>query len=574
MENINKIYAIILDRNQGGLGEGGNCKVVAFVRDKDYINDEETIAEFFQTDSKIFSDKIFKFLPDAKINQLVEIVTTGINNTTIDGRNDYVYLKSIKKIGSLIIDIPNEYLSNGYINLEELNNYFEVNGFFNNDLGNFYICDNEKLYGPFKINSGKIQPKKDTYVHSFQYDIDDLIEVESFKFSYLIEEPKNKIDVVDCMTVSQLMDFLKNTLTIDRVDINLIKKTYENIRSINSGQTDLDKIRLERASLQLSQLILSYEELKKISSKSNEWNILVSNILKANKKQFEEEVLDEIELNIQKKESHKNELQTEIKLKHNELNKLSFDCNKLKKDIEEITSKKDDLILSIQIAAGINSTNSNRINFETNNYYEIIESHNPATLKDLDDFYDQSKHNIKNKELLKNSIYILKENKFIISNSVELTLNVIQHLGNYKIMIQNAEADWLKYSFLQENGFNLICKSAVENPEKLHFFVLQDFNIASFECYGKPIVDISNGIRSKIPGTQNIWPNNLFFILIAVDSNIDNFGFPINKTTFRNWSFLPFSGDYSYQKIQVNEGLILKDLEVYNQYPDYSDNYF
>ena len=102
-------------------------------------------------------------------------------------------------------------------------------------------------------------------------------------------------------------------------------------------------------------------------------------------------------------------------------------------------------------------------------------------------------------------------------------------------MIQNAEADWLKYSFLQENGFNLICKSAVENPEKLHFFVLQDFNIASFECYGKPIVDISNGIRSKIPGTQNIWPNNLFFILIAVDSNIDNFGFPINKTTFRNW---------------------------------------
>lgn len=574
MENINKIYAIILDRNQGGLGEGGNCKVVAFVRDKDYINDEETIAEFFQTDSKIFSDKIFKFLPDAKINQLVEIVTTGINNTTIDGRNDYVYLKSIKKIGSLIIDIPNEYLSNGYINLEELNNYFEVNGFFNNDLGNFYICDNEKLYGPFKINSGKIQPKKDTYVHAFQYDIDDLIEVESFKFSYLIEEPKNKIDVVDCMTVSQLMDFLKNTLTIDRVDINLIKKTYENIRSINSGQTDLDKIRLERASLHLSQLILSYEELKKISSKSNEWNILVSNILKANKKQFEEEVLDEIELNIQKKESHKNELQTEIKLKHNELNKLSFDCNKLKKDIEEITSKKDDLILSIQIAAGINSTNSNRINFETNNYYEIIESHNPATLKDLDDFYDQSKHNIKNKELLKNSIYILKENKFIISNSVELTLNVIQHLGNYKIMIQNAEADWLKYSFLQENGFNLICKSAVENPEKLHFFVLQDFNIASFECYGKPIVDISNGIRSKIPGTQNIWPNNLFFILIAVDSNIDNFGFPINKTTFRNWSFLPFSGDYSYQKIQVNEGLILKDLEVYNQYPDYSDNYF
>lgn len=574
MENINKIYAIILDRNQGGLGEGGNCKVVAFVRDKDYINDEDTIAEFFKTDSKIFSDKIFNKLPDIKINQLVEIIPAGINKTTIEGRNDYVYLKSIKKIGSLIIDIPNKYLSNGYINLEELNNYFEVNGFFNNDLGNFYIYDNEKLYGPFKINNGKIQPKKDTYVHSFQYVIDDLIEVESFKFSYLIKEPKNKIDIVDCMTVSQLMDFLKNTLTIDRVDINLIKKTFENISSINAGQTILDKIRLERSSLHLSQLILSYEELKKISSKSNEWNILVDKIIKENKKQFEEEILDEIELNIQKKENHKNQLQTEIKLKHNELNKLAYEFNKLKKEIEDINSKRDDLILSIQIASGINNNKESRNNYENNNYHEIIISEKPATICDLDELYDQINYNINRKNDLRNSIYILKENKFIISNSTELTLNAIQHLGNFKIMIQNAEADWLKFNFLQENGFHLISKNAIENPETLHFFVLQDFNIASFECYGKPIIDISNGIRNKIPGTQNIWPNNLFFILIAVDSNIDNFGFPINKSTFKNWCFLPHLEDYIYQKIQVEEGLSLKDLEVFNQYPDYSENYF
>jgi hypothetical protein len=574
MESIKKIYAIILDRNQGGLGEGGNCKVVAFIRDKDFINDEENIKKNFQTDCKIFSSKLFSGINNLSVNDLIEIIPLSFNTEVDDGNNYYVKHKPVKKTGNLIIDVPNEYLMANYINLNELNIYFESRGYFKNELGSFYLCDNEKLYGPFKINNGKIQPKKDTFVNSFQYDINELIEFEIPDFSYLIEEPKNKIDVVDCMTVSQLMDFLKNTLTIDRVDINLIKKTYESISSINAGQTNLDKIRLERASLHLSQLILSYEELKKISSNTNEWNVLVNKIIKEHKKQFEEETLNEIELNIQKKEDHKNQLQTEIKLKHNELNKLTFDCSKIKKEIEDINSKKDDLILSIKIAAGINNNIEGVKNDLSKQFYEVISSNIASSITDLDEFYDQFDINITSKTLFKNALYILKEKKFLIGNSIALILNTIQHLGNFKIMIQNAEADWLKYSYLQQNGFNLIYQNAIENPETLHFFVLQDFNIASFECYGKPIIDISNGIRNKIPGTQNIWPNNLFFILIAVDSNIDNFGFPINKSTFRNWCFLPYIEDYIYQKIQVEEGISLKDLEVFNQYPDYSANYF
>lgn len=163
MVDIKKIYSIILDRNQGGHGDGGNCKVVAFIRDKDFINDEDTIKDFFQTDSKFFSDKIFKLLPDVAINQLVEIVPGNINTEIIEGRNYYVHLKSIKKTGSLIIDVPTDYLKTNYINLEELNNYFESKDYLKEELGNFYLCDNEKICGPFKTTNGKILPKKDTF---------------------------------------------------------------------------------------------------------------------------------------------------------------------------------------------------------------------------------------------------------------------------------------------------------------------------------------------------------------------------------------------------------------------------
>jgi hypothetical protein len=167
MESIKKIYAIILDRNQGGLGEGGNCKVVAFIRDKDFINDEENIKEIFQTDCKIFSSKLFSGINNLSINDLIEIIPISFNTEVDAGNNYYVKHKPVKKTGSLIIDVPNDYLMTNYINLDELNIYFESRGYFKNELGSFYLCDNEKLYGPFKINNGKIQPKKDTFVNSF-----------------------------------------------------------------------------------------------------------------------------------------------------------------------------------------------------------------------------------------------------------------------------------------------------------------------------------------------------------------------------------------------------------------------
>jgi hypothetical protein len=574
MVNIKKIYSIILDRNLGGHGEGGNCKVVAFIRDKDFINNEDTIKEFFQTDSKFFSDKIFKLLPDVAINQLVEIVPGNINTEVIEGRNYYIHLKSIKKTGSLIIDVPTDYLKTNYINLEELNNYFESKDYLKEELGNFYLCDNEKICGPFKTTNGKILPKKDTFVHSFQYDIKDLIEVENFKFSYLLEEPQNKIDVIDCMTVNQLMDFLKSQLSIDRAEINSISKTYDNIKSLNRGNSSLDNVRLERASNYLSELKLSYEELKNIGSKRHDWGLLVNQIIIENKERFEKEILNEIDLNIQKKEEHKNKLQSEIKLQHNELNKLIFECKKVIKETEEITNKKEDLILSIQLAAGINNSSKEVKNDLKKNYYEIISSNNSSSIKDLDDFYDQFSNKISSKDLLKNALYILKEKRFLIGDSIELIINSIEHLGSYEIMIQNAEADWLKYKYLEESGFGEISEKAITIPDVPHFYILQDFNIASFECYGKPILDIANGVRSKIPGTSNNWPKNLFFILISINADIDDFGFKLNKSTFKKWPFLPHTLNYSFQKIQAGDGVNLAKLEVNNQYPDYSENYF
>lgn len=571
MEKIQKIFATVLDRTQA---EGGNCKVVGFLRDNIFYKDEDTINKYFPTESKIFSNRIYKSLPDLKISQLLEIVPSNINSEIEEGRNYYVNLKTVRKFGYLIIDVPIEYLNNDYIDLEELNNYFEINNYFQNDLNSFYLCDNEKLFGPFKNNNGKIQPKKDTFVYSFQYDLDDLIEVDDFKFSYLIDEPKNKINIVDCMTVSQLMDFLKNNLTIERADINLIKKTYDSIKSLNFGNSELDNIRLERASSYLTQLKFSYGELKKISLKEHDWSILINRIIDKNKEGVKEEVLSEIKNEIIQKEIIKNGILLEIQNINTDFENLKNDFEQLSNEYNKIEKNKQDLILSIQISAGANNSTSFNSEQEREKYYEVIASNIPSTINDLDEYYDQVDSKIKSKDLLKNTLYILKEKRFIIGNSVKLIINSIQHLGNYEIIIQNTEADWLKYKYFENSGLNVISQKAVENSSNNYFFILQDFNIASFECYGKPIIDIANGIRSYIPGTQIKWPKNLFIILITVDAEIDDFGFNINKSTFLNWTFLPLTTEYKLQNFVGDEGINLNKLEVTSQFKDNSENYF
>ncbi|WP_213278957.1 hypothetical protein [Chryseobacterium indologenes] len=577
MEKISKIYAVILDRSEKGYGSGGNCKVVSLLRNGNYVTGEEDILNYFATDRKLFSNKIFDFVPDLMVRDLIEITPQYINKDVEQNRNYYVSLQSVKKIGTPVVDIPSEYLEQDFIDLDIISKYLSERNLYPNNHTQIYLCNNESIFGPFRISNYSITPVQGRHTYSFEYDINELIEDDDLNFIFLISEPKSKIKAIDCSTPTQLVDFLKGRLQIDRVSLNLLTKIGKQINDINNGASELDVIRLKRASDYIGQLSMSLEELFTVLSKEDLWNHEIGNIVDIYRDEFKNFALLDINNLIKKIEDDLAQKQSELLLTENKIEKQTALAVELKKEIEYIENHKDELILNVKLLAGLQSDKPLEQISYSKNIYDIIQIENNPVFDNIDDFYDNLKDNynikINNGSIYEDGILLLKENSFLVAKSAVFVLNLIPHLGKTEILLQNAEVDWLKFSFWRENGLEEIVNKATLNKELNYIYILQDFNIASFECYGKPILDIANNIRKSLFGS-NSFPNNLKIILIQADEEIEDFAFSLNKSTFKNWKFLPGVIDVPKIDFPVCDGIDLLNFIVDRPVEDYSINYF
>lgn len=578
MDKISKIYAVILNRSHNGYGSAGNCKVVGLRREKELITDEEIIKTYIPSDCKIFSNILFDAYPEGKVKDLVEIFTEKISPNRTDGQNYYVTHSFVKKIGTPVIDVPNEYLSSEYIDLNEISKYLSERKLYPINYSYIYLCDYKSLFGPFRVANESIAPIKGKHTYSFEYKIEELIDDQELNYSMIISEPKTKIKAIDCSTPGQLVEFLKSRLTIDRADLNLIANISKEIAEHNMGALELDGIRLNRASEYISQLTLSFNELQSILKKKDDWTTVIGQVVNNYKEEFKDLALQDIKKLITEHEIELTNKKKEIGILEENILKKQEVVNQLNTDLETISVRKDDLVLNIKMLAGLTDTSKKQMVPETEIFFEIIKNDNKSLYENVDEFYDDLKetYNIKvpNKALYEDGLFKLRENNFFVANSSAYVLNLLSHLGQCEILIQNAEPDWLKYSYWKNNGLEFLANKAECNRRANYFYVLQDFNIASFECYGKPVLDISNKIRKSLFGDDKPFPDNLFIILVRANSEIEDFGFAINKSTFKNWCFLPDVSDITKIEFPSCNGIDLHNLNIDRHTKEYSENYF
>jgi hypothetical protein len=113
--------------------------------------------------------------------------------------------------------------------------------------------------------------------------------------------------------------------------------------------------------------------------------------------------------------------------------------------------------------------------------------------------------------------------------------------NNCRIIIQQVEADWLKFERLYYNSLQYVWETAHQEPSVIHFLVLEDINLAGIECYGKPLLDMLDGVRLKLPGCETAWPENLWIIASFLPADGERaIGLPLSQTTFRQWGYIPF----------------------------------
>lgn len=580
MENISKIIAITLDRRAQN---GANCKVIGFWANNTYIDDPDKIHSIFHTSGTIYSNKIYEYGQNVCENDLIEIIPSGeINLEAEPNKNIFVYVKQVNKIGAPVIDIPSDYLTDDYLDLESITNFCKSRDLIQEPITRLYLCDDKRIFGPFKYDNNKIMPVIGKEANTFEYYIEELIEDECLKHLYLIQEPNHKIKTVDCSTPAQLVDFLKERISINRADLNLILEVGKQISSINNNYSGLDLIRLKRAENYLNQLKLSFEQLQ-ILGQNNQWAEVVKNCIDSHRDEFEKIVREKLssELDIIEKEieTQKKEILSLQKLVEKEQQKLDYINN----EIQILETKKEEIIATVKIMANIqpsvttHSYDLNKFYEELNNVEFLNHINGSPRFSDLDEFYDilEEEFNLRipNQDKYEDGLILLKESRFLLAKSANYVLNLLSHVGNAQIAIHHAEADWLKFKYWRDSGLLSVIKQASDDLDQHYYYVLQNFNIASFECYGKPILDISNRIRTTIDGVQTL-PSNLSIILIRTDEEIDDFGFELNKSTFKNWKCLPNISSINLIKFPIDELIDLNNISFDRAAQDYSAQYF
>nr|WP_315240187.1 hypothetical protein [uncultured Flavobacterium sp.] len=573
---ILKIYATILDKT--AFGSGANCQVYCIEFEKNRIYDITEIKKHLSGNDTVFSTKIFSNANQLLIGNLVEIPVINISFESKASKNPYVTHENVKKIGYRIIDIPIEMTDDvEYIDCEKVTEYIKLHTDIRDSIGKFFLSDSQSVYGPFKFENNFTVPYLGKSIIKYDFNFDEIIDVQNQQ-SYILNEPKSKIAELDCMSKTQILEYLKKILKLHKdvnIDINKIKEISDAILKVNEGQDYLDRIRLKRASNYLNTLILSYEELNDLKNQREDWENLINQNYSFHKEKFEADIFQKLEFKITQKENELSELNFSLESGEQLLAKQKKDLESLKEEIKNIEIKKNDLILSIQIAAGVNQFSHKNNFFNEKTFYYLEENYSELLkFKDcedyLEDLYSKKVIGKTQKKYFSEGLFWIKKSNFLLANNSSYVIALVKSLGNYKIIVQNAEIDWVKYENLYVNGFSSIIESAVKYPNIYHFYLLQDFNIASPECYAKPVIDISHGLNINVPGTKFLWPKNLFFVGVPVDAKIIDFGFNLNASTFDNWRGLPQIDELFDSSNFLPSNKI--DLNLVNISLDYEDN--
>jgi len=419
--------------------------------------------------------------------------------------------------------------------------------------GYFYLSVGDEIFGPFKYLADRHGIVPDVGKHTSRFKLRDG-EVTDYPIPgikdllIVLRNPTDKLEELDCSTDGQLVDWLKGKIKSfpdSRPIVEVLNKLRKQLSEEQFNGIDL--IRYSRVRPLLDNLILNFEELETIK-KDEAWNDIFNAAFEKYKHEYKDQIEVSFQEHLREQERHLNELNDAVALKEEKISgllenieNLTLEKKSLNEEILHLTTNRQKIIQDLKLQLELTNTKQNHIQF-----CEVLEFSNPSDIYyndtgDVDYMDDLEDIGVPKVDELNDGVETLRSKKFILGYDINFTLTLIRSIGNAKAYLQQAEGDWLKFEKWYSNGLAAIIDSATSHPKTMYFYVLQDYNIASPECYAKPIIDISRGIRKKVPGADNPWPRNLWIVFIPLEVDIDEFGFEINEETFKSWEKLPES---------------------------------
>lgn len=454
----------------------------------------------------------------------------------------------------------------------------KISGFKKNDLatnlntitledktdGSFFGITDKYIVGKLRCKNEKVEPALHHRIQIWDLEDDNLISVDG-KYR-LIKEPQGESIILDCMDEKQLFEWFRQLLKqiqpdyVDLLDKNRSWRTeLPSLFSITDNEKlQADLIRHKRIEGKFDLLELSRNDIKTLVDSSDNLKAAFEKKINEHKEDFKSSYQNELSQYKSEIEQQKKELDVEIKRLQNQkvieegfLEKLAKQITDAKSQLAEMQENKDRIIQDFSIikeVLQVQSQCNNSIKENQNSFVveEIIDSDND-NLKTIEEFEEQLKYHLSinaiNHQFAKKIINVISTQKAILVKDIKIGLSIVEATNNAKYIVQQVEPDWLHFKALWENGLGEIWNLAHSSPEKFHFLLLEDINMSALECYCRPLLDILNGIRKKIPFGQTPFPNNLKIFATIASFEEPEIGLPIYRNTIENWGAIGFRFD-------------------------------
>lgn len=397
-----------------------------------------------------------------------------------------------------------------------------------------YICG--------RMNSD-LTPKTGKEIRAWKVEDGDIFTTEDGEKLLVVNIEKRQPDFwIDCMTDKQLSEWFKK-ITLQKGCLSPdLQETVKNTILNDNGDRSLNEKRWERIQRHLNKVLYDFDELQKLKDNPVFHDIIsasidknINAILEENKAVIErrknsleqEYIQKEKELYrdlLQKKESLEKDIE-KLGKDQSEKEKTIAELSKEKEKIEEETDtakrglqnlfdKKEDLINDIRIQADLGLFSIGKTLSESSWCYplEHINQDQPS-IKQYSDTNTES------------PLAHLFRDKILIVDDIFQGLGLSYQLGNVIYQLCQPSPKWISFHEFWIESLCPIWESAHQKPDIWHVLLIENYNIALPECWGKPLWNILSGKTTLLPCAKNPnIPDNLRIIVseAATDSEDDS----------------------------------------------------
>jgi hypothetical protein len=487
-----------------------------------------------------------------------------LNSNKIENGDDYIIKPdSLKPLMRYRLmrkpDLPYQSLS-----LEELQ---KIGANKQDGIYYIHIMNTKELIGPFIKDPRGFLPKtgKEAKIYDASSGLDDLLlDNNSFTFLNSPDIYFNVKSEIDCMSGSQLQEWFGNKLKEVRgfsaEKENAVKIMIKMLKEKSFlSANDLDTVRFNRVFDGLDQYLFSYEELKDLFLNDG-FDKIVKKV-----EEMRVEIKQECESQFRMEMGQLNEERAALEKERDGIiagiNEMKSAKETIEKEIGLLTENRELLALQFKLAAQIEPSGNkgNNRNIKPAGYEIPKEGKSFADIKNADDageeleLYDYLiSKNLSRAGYGGELIGLYKDNENALLKAQALFIPCIswayifaQSIGNAKVYPLHVEHDWLHYRDFCDNGLLSIWNKAAEEKDTNYVLVLEDLNITQPECGCTPVLDVINGYRPVLEGTNFGLPDNLKIFATLLPFDGENTGLKLSKRLFFNWGQF---GDFTKRK--------------------------